>query len=133
LVITGDPTAWFYGNGYVNHPDHRAASEASIYAVFPSAGSRMIFPELLEEGLLPHNVKRLYIHGHEKPDTWVDIGETIGTKIEALKKHVSQADTHGADDRMREWATEEAKEKGMQYAEAFRAMMLQGEEDDPRE
>ena len=43
VVVTGDPSAVFYGNEYVNHPDHRAASEAAIYAVFPSAGSRMIF------------------------------------------------------------------------------------------
>jgi LmbE family N-acetylglucosaminyl deacetylase len=133
LVITGDPSAWFYGNGYINHPDHRAAAEATIYAVFPSAGTRMIFPELLDEGFLPHDVKRLYIHGHEKPDTWVDIVETMDIKIQALKKHVSQADTHDVDDRMREWAAEEGQEKGMKYAEAFKAMILQGDEDDPRE
>jgi LmbE family N-acetylglucosaminyl deacetylase len=133
VVVTGDPTAWFYGNGYINHPDHRAAAEAAIYAVFPSAGTRMIFADLLDEGLPPHNVKRLYIHGNEKPDTWVDIGETIEIKIDALKKHVSQGDTHEVDGRMREWAAEEGKEKRMQYAEAFRAMILQDEEDDPRE
>src|SRR5512143_1215639 len=26
-VVTGDPSAWFYGSDYVNHPDHRAAAE----------------------------------------------------------------------------------------------------------
>lgn len=133
VVVTGDPTAWFYGNGYINHPDHRAAAEAAIYAVFPCAGTRMIFPELLEEGLLPHNVKRLYIHGNDKPDTWVDIGETIDTKIAALKQHISQSDTHDSDEPIREWAEEEGKERGLRYAEAFRAMILEGEEDNPRE
>lgn len=133
VVLTGDPTAWFYGNDYINHPDHRAAAEAAIYAVFPSAGTRMIFPGLLDEGCLPHDVRRLYIHGHEKPNTWVDIGATIDIKIEALKKHVSQADTHEVDQRMREWAEEEGKPEGIKYAEAFRAMVLKGEEDDPRE
>ncbi len=132
VVVTGDPTAWFYGNGYINHPDHRAAAEAAIYAVCPSAATRMIFPDLLDEGLLPHNVKRIYIHGNEKPDTWVDIAATLDVKIEALKKHSSQSDTHEVDGRMREWAAEEGKERGLQYAEAFRAMILQGEEDDPR-
>lgn len=133
VVVTGDPTAWFYGDGYVNHPDHRAAAEAALYAVFPSAGSRMIFPELLDEGLLPHDVNRLYIHGSDKPDTWVDIEGTIDAKIDALEKHFSQSDTHGSAKRMREWAAEEGAPKGLKYAEAFRVMILHGDRDDPRE
>ncbi len=132
-VVTGDPTAWFYGNDYINHPDHRAAAEAAIYAVFPSSGTRMIFPELLDEGLLPHEVKRLYIHGNEKPDTWIDISETLQVKIEALKKHLSQKDTHEINGRMREWAEEEGKDKGLMYAESFRVMRLGHEEDVPQE
>ncbi len=133
VVMTGDPTAWFYGSDYINHPDHRAAAEAAIYAVFPSAGTRMIFPELLGEGLLPHAVKRLYIHGNEAPDTWIDIAATLDTKIEALKKHASQGDTHDVDGMMREWAEEEAKAKGLKYAESFRVMILTRDEDVPRE
>ena len=128
VVVTGDPTGWFYGNEYINHPDHRAAAEAATYAVFPSAGTRMIFPDLLDEGLLPHNVKRLYIHGHEKPDTWVDIGDTLETKITALKKHVSQIDTHDVDNWMREWAEEDGKPKDIKYAESFLVMILQRDE-----
>lgn len=127
-VVAGDPTAWFYGNEYINHPDHRAAAEAALYATFPSAGTRMIFPELLDEGLLPHNVKRLYIHGNEKPDTWVDISDTLDLKIEALKKHVSQVDTHDVDEWMHQWAEEEGKEKGLKAGEAYRVMILQRED-----
>src|SRR3990172_9347099 len=37
VVLCGDPTAHFYGNSYVNHPDHRAAAQAACDAVFPSA------------------------------------------------------------------------------------------------
>lgn len=129
VVVTGDPSGWFYGNEYINHPDHRAAAEAATYAVFPSAGTRLIFTDLLDEGLQPHNVKRLYIHGNEKPDTWVDIGETLDLKIEALKKHVSQTDTHEVDQWMREWAQEDGKEKGLRYAEAYRVMILQKDEE----
>jgi len=129
VVVTGDPSGWFYGNEYINHPDHRAAAEAATYAVFPSAGTRMIFPDLLDEGLLPHNVKRLYIHGNEKPDTWVDIGETLAAKIEALKKHVSQGDTHDVDQWMHEWAEQDGKEKGIKYSESYRVMILENEED----
>ena len=128
VVVTGDPSGWFYGNEYINHPDHRAAAEAATYAVFPSAGTRMIFTDLLNEGLQPHNVKRLYIHGHEKADTWIDITDTVETKITALKKHVSQGDTHDVDNWIKQWAEEEGKEKGFKYAESYRVMILEREQ-----
>ncbi|PMP83580.1 MAG: PIG-L family deacetylase, partial [Chloroflexus aggregans] len=39
-VLCQDPTLVFAGKSYINHPDHRAAGEAAIYAVFPSAETR---------------------------------------------------------------------------------------------
>jgi LmbE family N-acetylglucosaminyl deacetylase len=129
VVVTGDPQAVFYGNGYINHPDHRAAAQAATYAVFPSAGSRLLFAELLMEGYEPHNVKRLYLHGPEKPDTWVDVSETIDAKLAALKKHASQLGDWDPEKMIREWAAEEGKEKGMNYAEAYKVMVLENEED----
>jgi LmbE family N-acetylglucosaminyl deacetylase len=129
VVVTGNPEAWFYGNEYVNHPDHRAAAQAACEAVFPTAGTRLIFTDLLAAGYEPHNVKRLYIHGAEKPDTWIDISETLETKIEALKKHVSQVDTHEVDKWMRDWAKEDGKEKGLEFSESYKVMILQNEED----
>jgi len=130
-IVIGDPQAVFYGNGYINHPDHRAAAQLALYAAFPSAGSRLLFAELLDEGYEPHNVKRVYIHGSEKPDTWVDIADTIDNKIAALKKHVSQVDTHDVDDWMRKWAEEEGEEKGLKYAEAYKVMILEEQEEKP--
>lgn len=129
VVVTGDPQAVFYGNGYINHPDHRAAAQAATYAVFPSAGSRLLFAELLKEGFEPHNVKRLYLHGPEKPDTWVDISGTIDIKLAALRKHASQLGDWDPEKMIREWAAEEGKEKGMEYAEAYKVMILENEED----
>ncbi len=125
VVVTGDPQGVFYGNGYINHPDHRAAAQLATYAVFPSAGSRLVFADLLAEGLEPHNVKRLYLHGPEKPDVWVDISGSIELKIAALKKHTSQLRDWDPEKMIREWAAEEGKEKGMQYAEAYKVMILQ--------
>lgn len=128
VVVTGDPQAVFYGNGYINHPDHRAAAQLATYAVFPSAGSRLVFAELLAEGLEPHNVKRLYLHGPEKPDTWVDITSSIDLKIAALKKHASQLGDWDPEKMIREWAEEEGKDQGFQYAEAYKVMILQNDE-----
>ncbi len=128
VVVTGDPETFFYGSDYVNHPDHRAAARAACEAVFPSAGTRLIFTDLLSEGFEPHNVKRLYIHGVEKPDTWVDISKTIGTKIEALRKHTSQIGDWDVEKEMRKWAKVTGRKKKMKYAEAFKVMILGQEE-----
>ena len=51
IVVCPDPTVRYYGDSYLNHPDHRAAGDAALDAAFPSAGTRYIFPELLAEGL----------------------------------------------------------------------------------
>lgn len=130
VVLAGNPEAWFYGNEYVNHPDHRAAAQAATEAVFPSAGTRLIFTDLLEAGYEPHNVKKLYVHGTDKPDTWVDITETIDIKVEALKKHASQINPDEIETWMRDWAKEEAKDKGFEYAESYRVMVLVNDEEE---
>jgi LmbE family N-acetylglucosaminyl deacetylase len=127
-VVTGDPQSVFYGNGYINHPDHRAAAQAALYAVFPSAETRLIFTDLLEAGYEPHKVKRLYVHGSEKSDTWVDISGTIDVKISALKKHASQLGDWDPGQMIREWAAEEGKDHGLQFAEAFKVMINEQEQ-----
>lgn len=128
-VVTADPQGVFYGNGYINHPDHRAAAQAALYAVFPSSETRLIFTDLLSEGYEPHKVERLYVHGSDKTDTWVDIAATIGIKISALKKHTSQLGDWDPEKMIREWAAEEGKEHGLEYAEAYKVMILSEEED----
>ncbi len=129
VVVTGDPSHMFFGSDYINHPDHRAAAEAAVYATFPSAGTRLIFTDLLDEGYEPHNVKKLYLHGGEPADVWVDTRETLDLKIEALRKHASQLGDWDPADEMRKWATESGKEKGLAAAESFKVMILQ--EDKP--
>ncbi|MEW5941521.1 MAG: PIG-L deacetylase family protein [Chloroflexota bacterium] len=126
-VVIGDPQGVFYGNGYINHPDHRAAAQAALYAVFPSAETRLIFTDLLQAGYAPHKVKRVYIHGSEKPDTWVDISSTMNVKLRALRKHKSQLGDWDPEKMLREWAAEDGKEKGLKYAEAFKVMVNEDE------
>jgi len=123
-VVIGDPQTVFYGNGYINHPDHRAAAQAALYAVFPSSETRLIFTDLLEAGYEPHKVRRIYVHGAENTDTIVDITATIDAKIEALRKHVSQLGEWDPEKMIRDWAREEAKKKKkMEYGEAFKVMI----------
>jgi len=133
MVICGDPTARFYGNSYMNHPDHRAAGDAACDAVFPSAGTRFIFPELLTEGYEPHEVSRVFLHGSEKNDAWVDISETLEIKCRALKQHSTQLGDWDPLERMKEWAAEDGKEKGLPAAESFRVMVLKEEKPEEEE
>jgi LmbE family N-acetylglucosaminyl deacetylase len=124
VVLCGDPSVRFFGNDYMNHPDHRAAADAACDAVFPSAGTRLIFSDLLAEGLYPHAVKRVYIWGSDKQDVWIDTTVTIEIKIEALKKHASQMGDWDPSDEMRKWGAEAGKDHNMAYAESFRVMKL---------
>ena len=93
-------------------------------STFPSAGTRLIFTDLLDQGYEPHNVKKLYLQGAEKPDVRVDISGTINLKIAALKKHASQLGDWDPTDMIQEWAADTGKEAGLPSAEAFKVMTL---------
>jgi LmbE family N-acetylglucosaminyl deacetylase len=124
-VLTGDPSARFYGTTYMNHPDHRAAADVALDAVFPSAGTRLIFPELLDEGLDPHEVRQVYIHGSDKPDIYVDISEVLDVKLAALRAHKSQMGEWDPTEMITQWAAEQGRRGKLKAAEAYRRMVLQ--------
>ena len=125
LVTCNDPTVRWYGNGYLNHPDHRAVASAALDAIFPSAETRYIFPELLAEGLEPHKVKEVFIDYGNPPDVWIDVSQTLDVKIAALKAHVTQMGPGDwIDKRMREWTAEEGAGTGIAHAESFRRMVF---------
>ena len=125
VVVCGDPTVRWYGTDYVNHPDHRAAASAALDAVFPSAETRAIFPELLGEGLEPHKVKELWISGSLEPNTWVDVSGTLEIKVAALRAHVSQIGSGDwVESLLRGWAERDGKPAGLPLAERFRRMVL---------
>jgi LmbE family N-acetylglucosaminyl deacetylase len=121
VLVCGDPSVYFYGEDYINHPDHRAAAQAALEAVFPAAGMPLVFPEL---GLPPHRVQEVYIYGAAQPNLWIDIEETLALKIEALRCHRSQIGDWDPGPMLRAWAAEEGRAVGLRYAEAFRRMRL---------
>ena len=58
VVVTMDPSMLYSADrGFINHPDHRAAGQAALDAVFPLARDHMAFPELFAEGYVPHKTK----------------------------------------------------------------------------
>ena len=124
-VVCGDPTVRFYGNRYMNHPDHRVASDAALDAVFPSSGTRFIFPELLDEGLAPHHVSAVYLHASDHADTFVDIAGVLDVKIRALREHKSQMGDWDPAPMLRGWARQQGARRRLRAAEAFRRMVLE--------
>jgi LmbE family N-acetylglucosaminyl deacetylase len=122
VVITEDPTALFYGDDYINHPDHRAAGQAAIDAVAPAAAMPLLWPEEGE----PHRVRQVYVNGTDKPNVWVELVVALmERKIEALRQHKSQMGDWDPSDMIRKWGVETGKEKGLAYAESFRRMTLE--------
>jgi LmbE family N-acetylglucosaminyl deacetylase len=118
IVITMDPTMMFSGDGYINHPDHRAVAVAAMDAIAPVAGMPLMYPELGPA----HKVREVWIQWAQNPDTWIDISETVDVKAEALRCHKSQV----GDDAVamvRSWATETGR--GLLPAEAFKVMFLE--------
>jgi LmbE family N-acetylglucosaminyl deacetylase len=125
VVVCGDPTVRYYGNEYLNHPDHRAVADATLDAVFPSAETSAIFPELLAEGLPPHKVKQVFIAGALDPDVFVDIGATLRAKCRALKAHRSQVGKGDwVEQLLQSWAIRDGKRGGLRHAESFKRMVL---------
>jgi LmbE family N-acetylglucosaminyl deacetylase len=121
IVVTSDPTTYIRVNG-INHPDHRAAGAATLDAVFPGAGNRMYFPELLAEGLEPYYPKEIWLSIPLEPTHWVNVTDTIDIKLAALREHGSQIqDMAGLEKRIRE-RLRRSDVEGEFYAEGFRVI-----------
>ena len=113
-----------YERIYASHPDHRAAGEAALIAVYPDARNPFAHPTLLgEEGLDAWSVPQVWVMGHPVRNGWVDTTQSFGRKVAALREHVSQ--TEHMDDlegRIRPWGEGMAAEAGMpagRLAEGF--------------
>jgi len=119
VVVAPDPSRLWFASGYINHWDHKQAGLLALTAVMPDAPTRVIFQELEEEGLEPFEIPNLYLSGNEA-DAFVDITDTIDTKIEALAQHVSE-EGEAAAPWVRERAREVGEPVGMEYAESFKA------------
>lgn len=90
-VITLEPTTLYsQKTGRINHPDHRAAGEAVLDAVFPLARDRLTFPEHEAEGLAPHKVETVLLVDFDTPTYFEDVTGTYTYKEAALHEHPSQ-------------------------------------------
>ena len=121
VLITMDPSMLYSAErGFINHPDHRAAGQAALDAVYPLARDHLSFPDLQKEGLQPHKVATVLLINFEKQNYYVDITTTIDKKLAAIAAHSSQvAGTNGPQDMIKQIAAATGRHTGSQYAEGF--------------
>jgi LmbE family N-acetylglucosaminyl deacetylase len=116
-----------YARMGASHPDHRATGSAALDAVYPDSRNPFAFPELLtEEKLEPWTVREVWISGSPTPSTYIDITDTFGRKVAALRCHVSQiSDPDGLEEFLRGWLSRAAAQAGLpegRLAEAFHVL-----------
>ena len=108
---------------YAGHPDHLAAGEAALAAVYPDARNEFAHPELLAEGFDPWTAREVYVMAHPSADVHVDITAQIDRKIAALLAHESQhADPVRTEEHVRVWSEVTAQAAGLpegRRAESF--------------
>lgn len=122
-VISMDPANNVFENPYVSHRDHRETAVAVFDAIYPAARNHNFFPELLAEGLMPHSVLGIFFFATPHPNIWIDISETMESKINALQCHTSQiGDSNDLVPWLRERHAAIGKSQGFAYGEAFRYM-----------
>lgn len=125
IVVCFDPEVFYIGN-YIQHPDHRVSGEVALAAVFPTARDRLTFPEVLAEGLEPHNVKEVWLASTKNPNRWVDISAVLDRKIAAMLEHKSQVgDGQRAQTMLRARAQEAGSARALAYAEAYHVIDME--------
>ena len=113
---------------YASHPDHLAAGEAAIFAIYPDARNPFAHRSLREdEGLEAWTVPEVWVFGTPTPNHWVDVTEHLDRKLGALRAHASQTD-HDLDmeNRVRTWMSKQAGDAGLpegRLAEAFKVVV----------
>lgn len=115
-----------YERVFASHPDHLAAGETAVQAVYPDARNPFAFTDLKEAGFEPWRVREVWMTGSPNPNHFVDITETFPKKIAALHAHVSQtAHNKELEKMVREWGERNAQAHGLaegRIAEIFQVM-----------
>jgi LmbE family N-acetylglucosaminyl deacetylase len=126
VLVTCDPTNLYVRETYLNHPDHRAAGQATLDAVFPAARDHLNFVELWRDELLePHIVREVWISLVQDPNVAVDISDQFELKLDALSQHVSQiGDRDQLEERMRSRHTDDSTLDNPRYEERFKRLVL---------
>lgn len=102
VVVTSDPQNLFPADNKINHPDHRAAGQAVVDAIFPAVGN----PRFLLEGdqpdsQQPHQVEELWLTLTTQWNISINLTELFEKKLDAILCHTSQLHENRGDLRKR--------------------------------
>ena len=117
MIVTSDPY-----RRYIWHRDHRITGQVTLDAVYPYARNLPAYPDLIEEGLMPHRVDKILLFGTENVNLRIDITETFHLKLAALRCHKSQIEQLDIPDLEKwlwEWCRKMAEGADFHLAEAF--------------
>lgn len=114
-----------YQRLFASHPDHLAAGEATLCAVYPDARNPFTFTELMDEGWEPWTVREVWMGAFTNPNRYVDITDTIELKLAALRRHESQLpDAEATMERVRQWVTATAAAAGFPEGSAAEGYLV---------
>jgi LmbE family N-acetylglucosaminyl deacetylase len=110
-----------------SHPDHRAVGSSALDAVYPDARNPFAFPELRgEEALEAWTVREVWMPAGLTPNHYVDVTETFGRKVAALRAHESQTGhMDQLEEFLRGWLSRAAAAAGLpegRLAESFQVI-----------
>lgn len=109
-----------------SHPDHLAAGEAAMQALYPDSRNPFAHPTLLnDEGLEAWSVPETWVFATDKPNHWVDVTDVFELKLDALRAHESQTAHLELEPMLRGWMGMQAQAGGLgegRLAEAFRVI-----------
>ncbi len=110
---------------YASHPDHLAAGEAAIAAVYPDARNPFAHLDLAAEGHEAWTVPEVWVMAAGgSADHYVDVTDVFDRKLAALRAHVSQtAHMDDLEGMLRGWLGANAVAAGLadgRLAEGFR-------------
>jgi LmbE family N-acetylglucosaminyl deacetylase len=118
IVLTIDP--WRH---YQLHPDHRAAGQAALDAIY-AAREWYLFPEQLVGDIEPWRVSEAYLFWTDNADSYEDISDYMDARIAALAKHASQVGLNldKLSERIHKTASDMGQKAGCAYAEGFKKL-----------
>ena len=124
IICTHDP----HTTKYMNNPDHRILARMVMEVSWPMAIAPNAFPELLDEGLLPHHVKEVWYWNAEKPNYTVDITDYWDAKWKAWQCHRSQIEDWLTHEENPPASYEEAVEGNLNFVKRFALQAAEGTE-----
>jgi LmbE family N-acetylglucosaminyl deacetylase len=113
-----------------SHPDHLAAGEAALQAIYPDARNPYAHTELLAvEGLAAWTVREVWLMAGPRSDHYIDVTDRFDRKLAALREHHSQVDhMDDLETMLRDWLGRNAADAGWELgrlAEAFQVLFIE--------